>query len=96
MSRSNTAGDPLTPRQAEILAWIESYHLTHSYPPSMREIGRRFGISSTNGVNDHLRYLEAKGAILPRVDLRSRCVVSRRIAAYLRRMPADWTPRSAR
>jgi repressor LexA len=29
----------------------------------MREIGKRFEIASTNGVNDHLRAIERKGWI---------------------------------
>jgi len=31
------------------------------YPPTIRELGDALGISSTNGVNDHLKALEKKG-----------------------------------
>lgn len=41
------------------------------YPPTLREIGLKLGIRSTNGVNDHLRALERKG-YLTREDMKSR------------------------
>lgn len=43
------------------------------YPPTLREIGERMGIRSTNGVNDHLKALEKKG-YLQRQDLKSRAL----------------------
>ena len=43
------------------------------YPPTLREIGSRMGIRSTNGVNDHLRALERKG-YLTREDMKSRAL----------------------
>lgn len=57
------AGDALTARQEEILAFIRSHIGSAGYAPSVREIGDHFGIRSTNGVNDHLIVLEKKGAI---------------------------------
>ncbi len=42
-------------------------------PPTLREIGARMGIRSTNGVNDHLRALERKG-YLTREDMKSRAL----------------------
>lgn len=53
----------LTERQAEILAFIRNEVRTKGRPPSMREIGKEFGIRSTNGVSDHLWALEKKGFI---------------------------------
>ncbi len=35
------------------------------FGPTIREIGTRFGIASTNGVNDHLMALQNKGLIMP-------------------------------
>jgi repressor LexA len=43
------------------------------YPPTLREIGERLGIRSTNGVNDHLVALAKKG-YLERQDLKSRAL----------------------
>lgn len=53
----------LTRRQEGILKYIINYTLTNFYQPTIREIGDRFGISSTNGVTDHLKSLERKGYI---------------------------------
>lgn len=50
---------PLTTRQKAILAWIADNQQTSS--PTVREIGRAFGIQSPNGVTCHLRALERKG-----------------------------------
>jgi repressor LexA len=68
-----TAGDRdiLTARQREILEFILKSIGLHGYPPTLREIGKAFGIRSTNGVNDHLRALEKKG-YLQREDMKSR------------------------
>lgn len=56
-------GRPLTERQGAILEFIRECIEARGFPPTLREIGERFHISSTNGVNDHLRALERKGAI---------------------------------
>lgn len=64
----------LTARQRAILTWIEEYIRREGAPPSLREIGKAFGIRSTNGVNDHLRALERKGYIRRR-DMLSRSIV---------------------
>ncbi|MBX3113832.1 MAG: transcriptional repressor LexA [Fimbriimonadaceae bacterium] len=53
----------LTTRQEEILRFISDYHAEQGYPPSIREIGARFGIGSLRGVTVHLDALEKKGCI---------------------------------
>lgn len=57
----------LTPRQRRILDFIAGAVRGRGQAPTYREIGRRFGIASTNGVRDHLKALARKGllAILP-------------------------------
>ncbi len=50
----------LTKRQQEILDFIESFMQKRGYPPTLREIGNEFGISSTNGVRVNLAALEKK------------------------------------
>lgn len=64
----------LTNRQAEILAFIRAERVAKGYSPSLREIGTRFKIASTNGVNDHLRALERKGR-LRRDLMKSRALI---------------------
>jgi repressor LexA len=54
---------PLTPRQAEILEYLRDEIDHRGLPPTIREIGERFGIRSTKGVEDHLAALERKGHI---------------------------------
>ncbi len=54
---------PLTARQQEIYDFIRSRTETEKMPPTVREIGDRFGISSTNGVRSILAALIKKGYI---------------------------------
>ena len=53
----------LTKRQAAILEFIIDSIREQGHPPTIAEIGEKFGISSTNGVNDHLIALGKKGYI---------------------------------
>jgi repressor LexA len=52
-----------TPRQQAILDVIRDFTREHGYPPSVREIGERVGLSSSSTVQCHLRTLEKKGLI---------------------------------
>src|SRR3982074_426983 len=63
----------LTQRQQMVLHCIRQSIHDRGYPPTLREIGARMGIRSTNGVNDHLRALERKG-YLTREDMKSRAL----------------------
>ena len=53
----------LTDRQEEILTFIKQFTLESGYPPTLREIGKHFQISSTFGVKRHLEALVKKGFI---------------------------------
>ncbi|HWP35317.1 MAG TPA: transcriptional repressor LexA [Thermodesulfobacteriota bacterium] len=53
----------LTDKQRQILEYIIEMVRTRGYPPTIRQIGTRFKISSTNGVRTHLSALERKGYI---------------------------------
>jgi repressor LexA len=50
----------LTPRQREIFEYIKKMVVKRGRPPSLREIGERFKINSTNGVRSVLEALERK------------------------------------
>jgi len=50
-------------RSREILNFIRSFGRDKGYPPTIREIGKAFGIASTNGVRYHLDILEKAGYI---------------------------------
>ena len=70
----------LTQRQQMVLDFIRQSIVDRGYPPTLREIGARMGIRSTNGVNDHLRALERKG-YLTREDMKSRALRPTNLAA---------------
>ena len=59
----NEAGrrDAITPRQRAVFDTVRELLAERGYPPTVREIGERLGIRSTNGVNDHLAALERRG-----------------------------------
>jgi repressor LexA len=51
----------LTPRQQRVLTVIRDSIERRGYPPSMREIGERVGLTSSSSVAHQLRVLEEKG-----------------------------------
>ena len=53
----------LTKRQQQIFDFILSEIHKKGYPPSVREIGKAFGLSSSSTVHSHLSALEQKGLI---------------------------------
>ena len=55
--------DKLTDRQENILSFIKQFTQVSGYPPTLREIGKHFQISSTFGVKRHLEALVKKGFI---------------------------------
>ena len=53
----------LTPRQREILAWVDAYIASHGFSPTCRELATAFGFKGPNGAACHLRPLRRKGVI---------------------------------
>lgn len=53
--------EELTDRQQEILDFIQQYTFANGFPPTYREIGKHFNISSTFGVKRHIDALVKKG-----------------------------------
>ena len=53
----------LSIRQARMIEFIRSFRLDHGYPPTVREIGREVGISSTSVVDYNLNALEKAGLV---------------------------------
>lgn len=53
----------LTKRQKDILEFFDAYSKEHGYPPTMREICKKFSIASTNGARYHLHRLKELGYI---------------------------------
>lgn len=57
----------MTARQREVLGFIRSFTDRHGLPPTVREIGQRFGFTA-RAAFDHLRALERKGMLERRVS----------------------------
>jgi repressor LexA len=55
--------DTLSKVERRILDYLVDYLKQHTYQPSIREIGKRFGIKSTKTVSEHLQSLADKGYI---------------------------------
>ena len=53
----------LTPRQAEILAFIKRCLEDNGYPPTRAEIAQELGFKSPNAAEEHLKALARKGVI---------------------------------
>ena len=53
--------EPLTPRQQQILDFIEHRTNELGYPPSVREIGEAVGLASPSTVHSHLANLQRLG-----------------------------------
>ncbi len=63
----------LNDRAREILSYIRSFQHKHDMPPTIREIGKAFGISSTNGVRYYLSMLEKAGYLKHRGGVSRGC-----------------------
>ncbi len=61
--RKEITEKPATERQRRILEVIRSFTADHGYPPSVREIGARVGLSSSSTIHAHLKALERRGLI---------------------------------
>jgi repressor LexA len=53
----------LTKRQKEIFEFISGYASKHGYPPTVREIGKAVGLTSSSTVHAHLANLEKIGLL---------------------------------
>jgi repressor LexA len=62
-SKQDTPMKNLTPRQNEVLAFIQRVIEETGMPPTRAEIAEALGFRSTNASEDHLRALARKGAI---------------------------------
>lgn len=57
------AYEGLSDKQIQILQYIKDELTLRGYPPSIREICKAVGLSSTSSVHAHLNTLEEKGYI---------------------------------
>ena len=57
------AASVVTARQLEVLRTIAAETKARGYAPTLRELGDALGITSANGVADHLHALKRKGLV---------------------------------
>jgi repressor LexA len=81
----------LSDRQVRILEFIETYLGEHDYPPTIREIGKAVGISSTSVVKYNLERLQDKGKIKRsgEVSRGLRLLDGQRVSPSARIIPGD-------
>jgi len=53
----------LSPKQLEVLAFIHHFMTAHAYPPTRGEIAEGLKLKNRQGIDQHLRALQSKGAI---------------------------------
>jgi repressor LexA len=53
----------LTKRQREIFDFVRTYGEEHGYPPTVRDIGKAIGLTSSSTVHAHLANLEKLGVV---------------------------------
>jgi repressor LexA len=53
----------LTKRQKEIFEYVKTYARDHGYPPTVRDIGKAIGLTSSSTVHAHLANLEKLGLL---------------------------------
>src|SRR3954468_15899796 len=61
--KRSSSSSPLTPAQAEILAYIRARCAGMEGSPSYREIQQHFGYRAVGTVQDHVRALKSKGLL---------------------------------
>lgn len=62
-ARAHRRLDPLPPGQARVLVFIRQFIAARHFSPSRKEIADGLGVTSANGIQEHLVALEAKGVL---------------------------------
>lgn len=50
-------------RDDKLVDWVESYLTKHKYAPTVREVGKAFGLSSTSTTSQWLQRLRREGRV---------------------------------
>ncbi len=82
---------PLTDKQRSVLEYIEGQIVERGHSPTIREIGSRFGIGSTNGVRTHLVALIKKGYLKKQEFISRGLELARPLAGQIGRVPVVGT-----
>lgn len=87
---------PLSDRQAAIIRFVEGYVQQHRHPPSIRDISRGVGISSTSNVTYHINRLIENGYLYKQPGTsRTLVVVASASENVGEPMPHDWAAEMA-
>jgi repressor LexA len=77
----------LTPKQLNLLRWIEAFHQENQYAPTLDEIAKSFKVSKITALQ-HLRALEKRGAIRrKRYQTRSIEIIAKPPSVEVKGMP---------
>ncbi|MEA1981140.1 MAG: transcriptional repressor LexA [candidate division Zixibacteria bacterium] len=79
--RENMIKEKLTDRQKAIFEYIRDKIINHGTSPTIREIGEKFNISSTNGVRQHLNAIIRKGYLKKHEFISRGLELTQRLAA---------------
>ncbi|HVF17421.1 MAG TPA: transcriptional repressor LexA [Steroidobacteraceae bacterium] len=55
--------DSLSPKQLEVMGFIQRFMAEHAFPPTRGEIAEGLKLKNRQGIDQHLRALQAKGVI---------------------------------
>jgi repressor LexA len=77
----------LTDKQRQVLQYIKDQMMSHGSAPTIREIGKHMGISSTNGVRLHLTALIKKGYLKKQELIARGLELTSSIATDIRQVP---------
>ena len=86
-SRASARSRRLSPRQADVLAFVIAYRDAHGFTPTLREIAEHLGARSHYTAADHVAALARKGFV-QREHKKQRLVVLR----GLDNQPTAWEP----
>ena len=84
-------GTKLTETQEAILAFMVNFQAANTRPPSLREIGDKFGYSSMNAARDHVLALARKGYVTDTGDGRSYAAKAEHVQGQLFTVPVHGT-----
>jgi SOS-response transcriptional repressor LexA len=87
---------PLSDRQVAIIRFVESYVQQYRHPPSIRDISRGVGISSTSNVTYHINRLIENGYLHKQPGTSRTLVVMASVSQNIGEpIPHDWASEMA-
>lgn len=69
MVASHHPGEPMTPKQSELLSYVREYIHQHEYSPSYTEIAERLNLVSKSGIHRMVCCLVAEGHLTMRPNV---------------------------